>query len=257
MTPTFRHVVRFVERRGTFCSDAQLRWLFLSLLLTGLAFTLHASGRQKSGVVLSDMRPVMTMASATVVASAPVVETNVRRDAASIASRRNDTRPATKERTQRALKRLRAYTEEQVQDLIRSYAESFGLDPELPLAIARCESQFQWDAANRGSTARGVFQYVARTWRHTAEGKRGTSVLDADANIRMALTHMATIGIGTAPWRASRPCWSAGRPGVTIVRLAVAEPSTEATPEATSGEVSDSPSASDSEFDSENVGSDF
>jgi soluble lytic murein transglycosylase-like protein len=104
-------------------------------------------------------------------------------------------------------KGLRAYTEEEIQSLIRAYASVLGLDPEVPLAIARCESQFRWNAANPWSSARGVFQYVAGTWARTPEGRRGTSVFDADANIRMALAHIATIGTG--PWHASRTCWGA------------------------------------------------
>lgn len=104
-------------------------------------------------------------------------------------------------------RRLRAYTEDEIQDLIRVYAEAFGIDPAIPLAIARCESQFHWNAANRSSSARGVFQYVSGTWAATPEGRRGTSAFDADANIRMALTHMITIG--TSPWNASRACWDA------------------------------------------------
>jgi hypothetical protein len=104
-------------------------------------------------------------------------------------------------------KGLRAYTEDEIQDLIRVYAGAFGIDAEIPLAIARCESQFHWDAVNRSSSARGVFQYVAGTWAATPEGRHGTSVFDAEANIRMALTHMMTIG--TSPWNASRACWDA------------------------------------------------
>jgi hypothetical protein len=152
----------------------------------------------------------MTIASATLPA-APVLATAARGDTPVARRQQDASHPQSTRRTQRPLKRLRAYTEDQVQDLIRAYAEAFGLDPDLPLAIARCESQFQWDAANHGSTARGVFQYVARTWKHTDEGKRGTSALDAEANIRMALTHMATIGL--SPWRASRACWGASHPG--------------------------------------------
>jgi hypothetical protein len=243
MTPLYRHILRLAQRRGTFSSDAQLRWLFLSILCVGLMFTLHASGRQKAGpTALADMQPrVLTIASVTPLA-APVIETAARSDNAAT-SRRGASGVQTDRRAPRTMKRLRAYTEEQVQNLIRTYAEAFGLDAEIPLAIARCESQFQWDAANRGSSARGVFQYVARTWRHTDEGKRGTSALDADANIRMALTHMLTIG--TSPWKASRSCWSAGRSNASIVKVASAEPSTEPVAEATSGSESDAATDAD------------
>jgi soluble lytic murein transglycosylase-like protein len=161
----------------------------------------------------------MTLATPTL--SSPVVGAFT--DAAAAA--RNREQPAAPRRAVRsgASKRLRAYSEDQVQRLIRRYADTLGLDPDLPLAIARCESQFQWDAANRGSTARGVFQFVARTWARTLEGRRGTSALDAEANIRMALRHMATIG--TSPWNASRACWGASVPDVVASGTSVEETS--------------------------------
>jgi len=81
-----------------------------------------------------------------------------------------------------------------------------GLDGNLVLAIARCESGLRWDAANKTSSARGVFQYLAGTWANTEEGRKGTSVFDADANVRMAVRHIAVHG--TAAWDASRSCWS-------------------------------------------------
>ena len=110
------------------------------------------------------------------------------------------------QRVSRSTKRHRVYTKQQVQALIRRHASAYGLDPSLPLAIAECESGFRWDAANRTSSARGVFQYLSGTWRGTPEGRKGTSVLDTEAHIRMAVAQIATIGTG--PWKASRHCWS-------------------------------------------------
>jgi hypothetical protein len=110
------------------------------------------------------------------------------------------------ERVTRSTKRLRVYTKQQVQALIRRHASAYGLDPTLPLAIAECESGFRWDAANRTSSARGVFQYLSGTWRGTPEGRKGTSVLDTEAHIRTAVRQIATFGTG--PWKASRHCWS-------------------------------------------------
>jgi len=97
------------------------------------------------------------------------------------------------------------YSKEDVENLIREHSVSFGLDPSLPLRIAKCESGFRWDAKNKSSTASGVFQYLKGTWANTSEGKKGTSVFDADANIRMAVASIATSG--TAPWNASIGCW--------------------------------------------------
>lgn len=117
-----------------------------------------------------------------------------------------EARVTRREAAPRSTKRFRVYTKQQVQALIRRHASAYGLDPSLPLAIAECESGFRWDAANRTSSARGVFQYLSGTWRGTPEGRKGTSVLDTEAHIRMAVAQIATIGTG--PWKASRHCWS-------------------------------------------------
>ena len=90
--------------------------------------------------------------------------------------------------------------------LSKSIHPATELDPDLPLRISACESGYRWDAKNRSSTASGVFQYLAGTWANTAAGRQGITVFDADANIRMAITYIATKG--TSPWNASRPCWS-------------------------------------------------
>lgn len=82
-----------------------------------------------------------------------------------------------------------------------------GVDDDLVVGIARCESNLRWDAKNRTSTASGVFQYLAGTWANTSEGRKGTSVLDADANVRMAVSHVAAHG--TAAWNSSKGCWNA------------------------------------------------
>jgi hypothetical protein len=100
---------------------------------------------------------------------------------------------------------LRAYSKDEVAALIRHHSASVGISPGLALRIASCESGYRHDAANKSSSARGVFQYLAGTWANTSEGKKGTSVFDADANIRMAVTHIAVHG--TAPWNESKGCW--------------------------------------------------
>jgi hypothetical protein len=99
-----------------------------------------------------------------------------------------------------------AYSKDEVIELIRVHSASYGLDPALPLAIAKCESGYRWDAKNATSSASGVFQYLSGTWANTPAGREGISVFDADANIRMAIAAIATSG--TTPWNASKPCWT-------------------------------------------------
>ena len=122
------------------------------------------------------------------------------------------TPPTPSRKVARKIRHLRAYSEHEVERLIETHARRVGLDPDLPLAIARCESGLKWNAASRSSTARGVFQYLAGTWNRTKAGSSGVSALDADANIRMAVTHIALKG--TAPWNASRKCWNVQTPSV-------------------------------------------
>jgi len=223
MAPFRRYVDRFavLNERSLCCVSSDVRWLFLVMLCICLVFTMHASARTMSwaGALGGTRTHAMTLAAPTL--SSPVL--GALTDAAAAARNREQAaapRPAVRSG---ASKRLRAYSEDQVQRLIRRYADTLGLDPDLPLAIARCESQFQWNAANPGSSARGVFQFVARTWARTLEGRRGTSALDAEANIRMALRHMATIG--TSPWNASRACWGASVPDVLASAASVEETS--------------------------------
>jgi hypothetical protein len=103
---------------------------------------------------------------------------------------------------------LRAWSKEEVIELIRRHSASYpSLDVNLALRISFCESGWRWDARNPHSTASGVFQYLAGTWANTAEGRRGVPVMDADANVRMAISHIAVHG--TSPWNASKGCWNA------------------------------------------------
>lgn len=122
------------------------------------------------------------------------------------------TPPAPVRKVARKIRHLRAYTAQEIERLIERHARKVGLDPDLPLAIARCESGLKWNAANRTSTAQGVFQYLAGTWNRTKAGSSGVSALDADANIRMAVAHIALKGTG--PWNASRKCWNVQTPVV-------------------------------------------
>ena len=140
----------------------------------------------------------------------PIVETPVRPAITNVAAKSSKSSPSTLSRTvttRKARRQLRAYSKEEVIELIKIHAARVGLDPEIPLEIARCESGYQWDVRNKTSTATGVFQYLRGTWARTSEGRKGTSVQDADANIRMAVSHIAIRG--TSPWNESKHCWDA------------------------------------------------
>jgi len=89
---------------------------------------------------------------------------------------------------------VRHYTQEEVIQLIHHWAEYFSVPVEHPLRIARCESNYRWDAKNRSSSASGVFQYLSGSWANTFEGKAGASVFDANANITAAIRHMSIHG---------------------------------------------------------------
>jgi muramidase (phage lysozyme) len=97
------------------------------------------------------------------------------------------------------------YSKEEVIQLIKDYSAQYGIAAELPLRVANCESGYNQDSRNRNSTASGVFQYIASTWRNTEAGRLGISPFDADANVHMAIKSIASGGIGN--WSASRLCW--------------------------------------------------
>jgi soluble lytic murein transglycosylase-like protein len=97
------------------------------------------------------------------------------------------------------------YDKEQVKTLIYNYSIYYGVNPDLPIAIAKCESGFNYAAKNRSSTASGVFQFIRGTWAGTEEGKQGFSPFDADANVRAAVRKISKEG--TWAWEASAHCW--------------------------------------------------
>lgn len=101
----------------------------------------------------------------------------------------------------------RHYSPEEVQDLIRRYAGEYNSSASLPLRIAKCESGFNQFAANKTSSARGVYQWLSSSWRNQPASHGGTvSVFDAEANVSAAVWLIAHGK--TSPWNASRSCWS-------------------------------------------------
>jgi len=100
----------------------------------------------------------------------------------------------------------RDYSKSEIEALIRGYSKQYGVDENLTTRIAYCESGYNQYSKNKSSTASGVFQYLLSTWGNTEAGKSGISPFDADANVRMAVSSIAAHG--TAPWLASKNCWS-------------------------------------------------
>ncbi|MDQ3816121.1 MAG: transglycosylase SLT domain-containing protein [Acidobacteriota bacterium] len=99
----------------------------------------------------------------------------------------------------------RDYSKEEVKTLIIKYSEQYGINPEVPLCIAKLESGYNFASKNRSSSASGVFQYLSGTWKGTDEGKAGLSVFDADANVRAAIKYMASRK-STQPWEVRNKC---------------------------------------------------
>jgi hypothetical protein len=99
----------------------------------------------------------------------------------------------------------KTYTKEEVQQLIRDYSKAYGINPDVPLCIAKLESGYNQFSKNANSTASGVFQYLSSTWRGTDESKAGLGVFDADANVRAAIKYMASRQ-NTVPWIVNNRC---------------------------------------------------
>ena len=97
------------------------------------------------------------------------------------------------------------YSKEEVQQLIVSYSEKYGINPETPLCIARLESGYNQFSKNKRSSASGVFQYLTSTWKSTDEGKAGHNVFDAEANVKAGVKYMA-IHKSTKPWTVRGKC---------------------------------------------------
>ena len=57
-----------------------------------------------------------------------------------------------------------------VEDLIVSMAKDAGLDPNTALRIAKCESSLNPMARNKHSTAKGLYQFLDRTFANYCEG---------------------------------------------------------------------------------------
>lgn len=93
-------------------------------------------------------------------------------------------------------------------DIIHQAADEFGVDGNLMVRIARCESGLRWWAVNITSRASGLFQHLPQYWAGRAEavGMPDAWILDPRANARAAAWMLSTQG--TRPWYSSIYCWN-------------------------------------------------
>ncbi len=82
-------------------------------------------------------------------------------------------------------------------------AARWGVDPNLMLAIMHCESRGDANASN-GSHF-GLYQYSAATWK--SYGHPMSTIFDGPAQIEATAGRLAQKN-ATAPWLASKSCWS-------------------------------------------------
>lgn len=87
---------------------------------------------------------------------------------------------------------------ETTQEKVVRWAEYWGADPALSLAVAHAESCFNPKAKNPNSSAGGVFQYIDSTWASYCKGDK----YNAEDNIKCATKMLAEGGINH--WEASR-----------------------------------------------------
>ena len=95
-----------------------------------------------------------------------------------------------------------------IEEKIVYFAEKQGVDPQLALAIAQCESGLTPSAKNRHSSASGVFQFIKGTWKDTTKrlGWHGeVDVFDGHLNVIAGIYVLREDG--TRPWESSRSCW--------------------------------------------------
>jgi muramidase (phage lysozyme) len=101
---------------------------------------------------------------------------------------------------------VKSYSKEEVIKLINDYSQLYGISPQTPLAIAKCESGYRYDAKNKSSTASGVYQWLSSSWKGQPDGKAGVSVFNAEANVKAAVWLIAHGK--TSAWNSSKSCWN-------------------------------------------------
>lgn len=103
----------------------------------------------------------------------------------------------------------RIITKEDVKEYIKEYSEEYGVDSDLALNIAKCESEYYYEAQNPDSSAEGVFQMIDSTWEYTMEMMdmpTTTSKISVPESIEAGVYLLSKEG--SSHWDASKNCWS-------------------------------------------------
>ncbi|HSX47924.1 MAG TPA: ubiquitin-like domain-containing protein [Candidatus Nanoarchaeia archaeon] len=85
--------------------------------------------------------------------------------------------------------------------LVQEAADANGVDPNLMLAIMRCESNGNATATN--GIAFGLYQYLPSTWANSG----GTRDNIYDGALQINVTAKKIASYGTSAWNASKYCW--------------------------------------------------
>lgn len=97
--------------------------------------------------------------------------------------------------------------EPSVEELIKHYAGVYGVNEQLALNIAKCESGLNPEAKNPYSSAKGVYQFIDGTWAwYSTKFEFTGNVLSAKDNVELAMKVMGKHG--TNDWLASYGCWN-------------------------------------------------
>ena len=96
-----------------------------------------------------------------------------------------------------------------VEEKIVYYAEKQNVNPQLALAIAKCEGGLGIAKKNPNSSATGPFQMIRSTWKSTTKRMgwvENTDVWDVHLNIVAGIWLLKTDGV--RHWLESKHCWS-------------------------------------------------
>ena len=95
-----------------------------------------------------------------------------------------------------------------VEAVVRDAAARWDVDPELMVAIVRCESGMDPGAVNRRSGALGLGQHLPAYWPARAEYLGLDPWMWFDPRVNAEVTAWMLSTQGTAPWYPSKGCWS-------------------------------------------------